>query len=222
MKKSLAKRISLVVVSGPLLLLGALDAEGANLLINPSFGSGTDPWVLNGADTSWNYRRDSVGSCVRVAEDLMMNAGITCGSVAQTLPSSPNQDWTFSGWAYNPGFFGMHNSDYAVLEIIFRDASGASTVFQSPLMTDRNQDEWVQLTRTAIAPAGTTEVTFQASFYQNDTERTSAVYFDNFSAVSSVPEPYVGWLAAGVPVLAVLALKRQKRTVAPRAESHGD
>jgi hypothetical protein len=197
-------------------------ANAANLLINPGFATAPNPatdWTLSagaarGTFPSTPFSHDGDGYVLRFYEDS--TPASSWATASQTLAASPEQEWTFSAWAIYPSGMFLHEGDYGLLDITFRTASGATTSTQSSRVNLGLENTWQQLSKTAIAPANTTEVTFSAKFYHGDGWVSGRLYFDDFFAdkVDPVPEPYVVW--AVVPVI-VLAIWRQRRLSSQRA-----
>jgi hypothetical protein len=205
--------LATIGTSALVLVWSALEGRSANLLVNPSFADGTAPWVLSGAQRASGaanaHNTDGYSLGFR---DEWIAVG-TSATATQTLPSAPNQDWTFSAWARNSSAAALGVPDYGLLEIIFTTGSGTSTFQSSHIdLNSLPQDTWVSFSKTAIAPLGTTEVSFRASFFRGDDGYANTrLYFDDFSAVSSIPEPHVAFVASAVLAAVVLVVHRSRK-----------
>jgi len=216
--KNLKACFGLSSIYALLLTCQPAEVRAANLLLNPGFDTLVSPadWTIpSAAAQKSTYVHTPGGLALRF--DLWGVPSGGASSAYQKLPTQGGQEWTFSGWVLNPSQFQLipDGSSYAMLEMVFT-GSGPDTIFQSTHMNDLNlpPDAWTSLTTTGVAPAGSSEVTFKITFVRPGTETGPMIYWDDMAAeVSPVPEPYVGLIAAGVPLLAILLINvRRKRS----------
>lgn len=209
------RALCLLAASAVFIAQPAPQAGAANLLANPGFESpvSSADWTLTGGAT--REKPYSVGfsyALVMREEFVPQN---TWASGFQTLSAAPGQTYTFSSQVIQS--FLLQPDDYGLLEIVFLTASGQTAgAFQSAHLGLDNlpQDRtWANVRITGVAPPGTAQVSFRASFFHGCSEYTARIGFDNFVAeVQPVPEPYVAWCAAAVPIIAaVVSLKRKHR-----------
>ena len=124
----------------------------------------------------------------------------------QNVPASPGQQFEGSVWAYTPtsdSIYGKQN--YTNITLSFVDAAGAviGSVNYSPGTNEKNtpifdgrdanmpENQWVQYSVDAVAPAGTAfvrESLFFIQLYHGGIGDGGAVWFDNASLVSLTPE----------------------------------
>jgi hypothetical protein len=136
----------------------------------------------------------------------------------QNVPATPGQQFEGSVYAYSPSFDSISgNQNYTNITLSFVDATGAviGSVNFSPGTNEKNtpifdgrdpnmlsaQDQWIQYTVDAVAPAGTASVReslFFIQLYPGNVNKGGAVWFDNASLVSltgqtvAVPGDYNG------------------------------
>jgi hypothetical protein len=111
----------------------------------------------------------------------------------QHVPASPGQQFEGSVWAYSPSTDSiLNNQNFTNITLQFVNAAGAviGSVNFSPGTNEKNtpifdgrdpnmpQDEWVQYTVNAIAPAGTAYVR-ETLFFIQLANQGGAVWFDN-------------------------------------------
>ena len=212
------KSSRLFAVTVMLTSLFASTAHAANLLANPNFDypiSSSDWTVTGGAARAAPYIGFGYALVMR-EEYLPQN---TWASGFQTFAAAPGQTYTFSSQVMQP--YLLHPDDYGLLEIIFLTSSGQTAgVSQSDHLGLDNlpQDrKWANVSITGVAPSGTTQVTFKASFFHGCPEFTARIAFDNFIAdVQPIPEPYVAGCATAVAGLGlVLRLRSKNMRLAP-------
>ncbi len=136
----------------------------------------------------------------------------------QNVPASPGQQFEGSVYAYSPSFDSISgNQNYTNITLSFVNAAGQviGSVNFSPGTNEKNtpifdgrdtnmvaaQDQWIQYSVDALAPAGTAfvrESLFFIQLYPGGPNKGGAVWFDNASLVSltgqtvAVPGDYNG------------------------------
>ncbi len=196
----------------------------ANLLANPGFNSPVSPadWTLTGGATREQPYAVGFGNALVMREQYVPQNGWASGF--QTVAASPWQRYTLAAQVVQT--FQLHPEDYGMLEIIFLTSSGQQAgLVQSAHFgpDDLPQDRtWANVSISGQAPAGTAQVRFQASFFHGCPEPSAKIGFDNFVAeVQPVPEPYVAWCAAAIPVLAGAVHFRRKWNFRPKHNAAG-
>ena len=175
--------------SGPLNYNGFIfdftSTGASNQLGNASFetpdASGGD---VSGAGTPWNsfnsnftvsnlINNNPPGSFynpdAHSGTQLLKQFGTDAGSF-QDLPASPGETWEASAWAQS--WAGDPNNNTGLMQIFFRtddgtpagnlcDPGGFGPCAQAVFDTSQPVDTWVELTTSAVAPAGTTTARIQ-------------------------------------------------------------
>ena len=176
---------------------------GPNLLSNASFetpdASGGDvpgagaPWNSFNLNFTTSNLRNNIPPGTFYSPDahsgsqLLKQFGTDAGSF-QDLPASPGETWTASAWAQS--WAGDLNNNTGLLQIFFRDANDNNLCPGGPFdpcdqaVFDTTQpvDTWVQLTASAVAPAGTTTVRIQIILVPDaNTPANGALFWDDAS-----------------------------------------
>ena len=163
------------------------------------------------------------------------NGGVM-GSMAfarQTLPASGQQEWTFSGHMLNYDTIGtmMKPGSYGLLEIVFTGASFGERRFGSEHFTPAAKasaapENWSFGSVSAVAPAGTEQVTFFIRIIQGEVRDTGwgSIWWDEMNATVLDPVPELattGWVAVLMIGMAIggqrLANRRSAQAKVPRS-----
>ncbi len=122
-------------------------------------------------------------------------SGVDASGAYQNVPATPGQQFEGSVWAYSPsGDSILNNQNYTNVTLSFVNAAGdvIGSVNYSPGTNEKNtpifdgrdpnmpQDQWIQYSVDAVAPAGTAFVRQSLFFIQLNNEG-GAVWFDNAS-----------------------------------------
>ena len=128
--------------------------------------------------------------------------GANASGAFQNVVASPGQQFEGSVWAYAPSSDSiLGNQNYTNVTLSFVNASGAviGSVNFSPGTNEKNtpifdgrdpnmpQDQWLQYTVNAVAPAGTAFVR-QSLFFIQLANQGGAAWFDNASLVRLTPD----------------------------------
>ncbi len=177
----------------------------ANLLADPSFEDGTAP-AANGTGGWTRFNNTFLELGPVVAQDGLVSlktfgpfhGGADASGAFQNVPASPGQQFEGSVWAYAPsGDSILGNLNYTNVTLSFVNAAGnvIGSVNYSPGTNEKNtpifdgrdpnmpQDNWIQYTVNAVAPAGTAFVRESLFFIQLTPNQGGAVWFDNASLV---------------------------------------
>ena len=123
----------------------------------------------------------------------MKQFGTDAGSF-QDLPASPGETWAASAWAQS--WAGDPNNNTGLMQIFYRDATdtnlcdpgGFSPCNQAVFDTSQPVDTWVELTTSAVAPAGTTTVRIQLILVpDNGTPSDGSLFWDDASLSKTAP-----------------------------------
>lgn len=177
----------------------------ANLLADPSFEEGAIP-ETNGTGGWTRFNNTFLESTPVLAQDGFVSlktfgpfhGGVDASGAFQNVPASPGQQFEGSVWAYSPSddsILGKPN--YTNITLSFVDVTGnvIGSVNYSPGTNEKNtpifdgrdpnmpQDNWIQYTVNAVAPAGTAYVRESLFFLQLTPNQGGAVWFDNASLV---------------------------------------
>jgi hypothetical protein len=186
----------------------------SNLLADPSFELGTLP-ASNGTGgwTRFNNSYYEVGPVVPQDGSSMLKAfgpfhgGADASGAFQNVPASPGQEFEGSVYAYSPsGDSILGRQNFTNITLQFVNAAGAvigsvnyspgTNQKDTPIFDGRDanliQDQWVQYSVNAIAPAGTAYVRENFFFIQLANEG-GAVWFDNATLTLLTPQ------ATGLP-----------------------
>lgn len=199
--KQRGRKSALLLSAGLMaLILGFAPKAGAiNLLINPGFEAGFDPWVVNSSVT-WNYyveyqNTPHSGNLLFKAFGGWTTTDNYC-SLHQDNYSSPGNTYSAGGWIYSSSGDALAGNNSAYYEVWFRDAGGGTlAIYRSDsFLSSTPQDQWFYydvtnqvdiatgaITNTVnnlVAPAGTAFVRFRVVFHQNSGAGGSA-YFDD-------------------------------------------
>ena len=161
------------------------------------------------------------------------NGGVQ-GSMAfarQTLPASAQQEWTFSGHMLNYDTIGviMKPGSYGLLEIVFTGAAFGEQRFGSEHFTPAAKasaapENWSFGSVSAVAPAGTEQVTFFIKIVQEEVLDAGwgSIWWDEMNATVLDPVPELastGWVAAVIIGMAIggqrLVNRRAVKTKVP-------
>jgi hypothetical protein len=201
-----------------LLLVMSLETDATGALLNSGFEeAGADAtiakdWTVTSGITRYNGNFSRVHSGgYSLQFDLWQQPAETTATAYQLMPASGGQNWMFSGYLQGQT---LTLDSYVVLEMIFAGSGGNTTYTSTPFTANGTPDQWIQLTTSGEAPAGTTSVTFQAKYFIRETGGGKTVWFDDMDAsLQAVPEPAVAYVVGGVALLAILsthALWRKK------------
>jgi hypothetical protein len=184
----------------------------ANLLVDPSFEDFTPPEANGtGGWTIFNntyYQDDFVQEGATALKTFGPFLGNSNASGAfQNVAAAPGQEFEASIWAFSPsGDSILGNQNFTNTALQFVNAAGSvigSVNFSpgtnqkdTPIFDGRDpnmgQDEWLQFSVNAIAPAGTAFVRMNAFFIQllhdGNMLDGGAVWFDNASLVRLTPD----------------------------------
>jgi hypothetical protein len=175
---------------------------GSNLLADPSFELGTPP-AANGTGgwTLFNNSYYEVGPVVpqdglfAIKTFGPFHGGADASGVFQNVPASPGQQFEGSVWAYSPTSDSiLTRQNYTNITLSFVNSAGAvigsvnysagTNEKNTPIFDGRDpnmpQDQWVQYTVNAVAPAGTAYVR-ESLFFIQLANQGGAVWFDNAS-----------------------------------------
>ncbi len=177
----------------------------ANLLADPSFDedlvpavNGTGGWTrFNNAFVEFGpvYPQDGIVSLKTFGP---FHGGPDASGAFQNVPASPGQQFEGSVWAYSPSDDSiLGNVNYTNVTLSFVNSAGSviGSVNYSPGTNEKNtpifdgrdpnmpQDNWIQYTVNAVAPAGTAYVRESLFFIQLTPNQGGAVWFDNASLV---------------------------------------
>ena len=213
----------------------AASSAFAGLLLDPGFDlpNYESPWGLSDSEafirapgTSHPYYPAPYAG-PRVLQ-LEANAGVL-GSMAfarQSLPASGLQEWTFSGHMLNYDTVGvmMKPGSYGLLEIVFTGASFGEKRFSSDYFTPASQasyspQNWSLGSVSAVAPAGTEQVTFYVKIVQGEVLDTGygSIWWDEMNATVLEPVPELastGWVAVLIVGLAIGGQQLRSRRAA--------
>ena len=212
--------------------LAATSSAFAGLLQDPGFDlpSGS-PWGLSETEafirTPWvghpNYTMPYAGP--RVLQ-LEANAGML-GSMAfarQSLAATGQQEWTFSGHMLNYDNTAMKQGSYGLLEIVFTGSAFGEKRFSSDPFapdpkTDYSPQNWSLGSVSAVAPAGTEQVTFYVKIVQGEVLDTGygSIWWDEMNATVLEPVPELastGWVAVLIVGLAIGGQQLRSRRAA--------
>jgi hypothetical protein len=177
-------------------------ASTTNLLLNPSFESGSetltaDSWTL--FNTGYRESTNGGGAFLVTALDGM-HALKACGPFGGTLDASgayqiipgasPGQTWRLSGFALNFSGDPLTGPDgFGVAQLVFLNASSNTiqTVESPHYVSGTRTNEWQSFQVTAIAPAGTAAVKIQV-LHVGKSGNVGSIWFDNLSATTA-PDP---------------------------------
>jgi Flp pilus assembly pilin Flp/regulation of enolase protein 1 (concanavalin A-like superfamily) len=128
----------------------------ANVVQNPGFESGLDPWNLAGnVGTTTDARSGSLAA-------EMTGTGMN-HRVSQFLPAVPGYEYTASVWAKR------RQAGWANIGLIFHDSNwNQLATSNSPLIDDRNNYQFNSHTATAPANAAFVTIIINAGNFQND------------------------------------------------------
>lgn len=130
------------------------------------------------------------------------HGGADASGAFQNVPASPGQQFEGSVWAYSPsGDSILGNNNFTNITLQFCNAAGAvigSVAFSpgtnqkdTPIFDGRDpnmpQDQWIEYTVNAVAPAGTASVRENVFFIQLNNQG-GAVWFDNASLNLLTPD----------------------------------
>lgn len=136
------------------------------------------------------------------------HGGVDASGAFQNVPATPGQQFEGSVWAYSPsGDSILGKTNYTNVTLSFVNAAGnvigsvnysaGTNEKNTPIFDGRDpnmpQDNWVQYTVNAVAPAGTAFVRESLFFIQLTPNQGGAVWFDNASLTR---------LTSNAPVLA--------------------
>jgi hypothetical protein len=185
----------------------------ANLLADPSFEGfdgpgpdGTGGWTLfNNASRQGGEVAPQDGfAALKVFGPF--RGSVDASGAFQNVVAAPGQQFEGSVWAYSPSFDSiLGRQNYTNITLQFVNAAGAvigSVNFSpgtnqkdTPIFDGRDpnmpQDEWIQYTVNAVAPAGTAFVR-QNMFFIQLANQGGAVWFDNASLVRLIPPEVSG------------------------------
>lgn len=174
-----------------------------NLLADGSFedfsvpaANGTGGWTLfNNASLSSEYAAQDGFAALKVFGPFHGN--VDASGAFQNVPAAPGEQFEGSVWAYSPsGDSILGQNNYTNITLSFVNSAGAviGSVNYSPGTNEKNtpifdgrdtnmpQNNWVQYTVNAIAPAGTAYVRESLFFIQLNNQG-GAVFFDSASLV---------------------------------------
>ena len=175
-------------------------ASAANLLVNPSFESGTlTGWNVNGGAIG----QPGIGAQSGAFSTLLTTPGNGVPEINQSFAATPGQEFNFSGYMMTPAAL-PGGPSFGLLKIVFRDAGNVDLqvtqaaigtivgpsfpgVETSQVNSSSAINTWFFLEAQAIAPATTTSVLFLALDIEFN-GGNHPVYVDNLQA-SVVPEP---------------------------------
>ncbi|HEX3601272.1 MAG TPA: glycoside hydrolase family 16 protein [Lacipirellulaceae bacterium] len=185
-----------------------------NLLADGSFEGFNHPIDGNGGWSIFNNASATSGEVTPQDGFAALKAfgpfqGSTNASGAfQNVPAAPGQQFEGSVWAYSPSFDSISGKqNYTNITLSFVNSAGAviGSVNFSPGTNEKNtpifdgrdtnmtatQDQWIQYSVDAVAPAGTAfvrESLFFIQLYHGGVGDNGAVWFDNASLVSLTPQ----------------------------------
>ena len=182
---------------------------GVNLLTNASFETpDASAGDVPGAGAPWNsfnsnftvsnlINNNPPGSFynpdAQSGTQLLKQFGTDAGSF-QDLPASPGETWEASAWAQS--WAGDPNNNTGLMQIFYRDAAdtnlcdpgGFNPCNQAVFDTSQPVDTWVELTTSAVAPAGTTTVRIQLILVPDPlTPANGSLFWDDASLSKVAP-----------------------------------
>lgn len=194
----------------------------AGLLLSPGFEPPNSAWELSTSafikGAGANYPAAYDGS---YKLKLEVNTGLL-GSMSfakQSLLAAGQQEWTFTGHMLNYDGAPMKQGSYGLLEIVFTGASFGEQRFSSTNCVPDLPDKWSFSAVTAVAPAGTEQVTFYVKLMQGEPvdPGSSAIWWDVMDATVLEPVPELastGWVAVLIVGLAIGGQQLRSRRAA--------
>jgi hypothetical protein len=174
-----------------------------NLLLDPGFQEFIDDPNGNGGWSLFNNASRSGENGGQAESSLALkvfgpfHGGVDASGAFQNVAAAPGEQFEGSVWAFSPpGDSILGQNNYTNITLSFVDSAGAviGSVNYSPGTNEKNtpifdgrdanmpQNQWVQYTVNAVAPAGTAYVRESLFFIQLNNQG-GAVYFDNASLV---------------------------------------
>jgi hypothetical protein len=184
----------------------------ANLLADASFEGFSEPgddgygeWLLFN-----NAFRSGTEIPMQTANDFAalktfgpFTGGANASGAFQNVPAVPGEQFEGSVWAYSPSLdsiLGRPNFTNVTLQFLNAAGNVIDSVNFSPGRNEKNtpifdgrdpnmpQDQWIQYTVNAVAPADTAFVRQSLFFIQLTPNQGGAVWFDNASLVRLIPD----------------------------------
>lgn len=191
-------------------LTEATPASEANLLANPSFGSGLAGWSTFG-NVYFEGRSYLVRTPSGAAKLFSTFVADSPSGLFQSYPASPGQTWRFSlhtldSCRENP--INLANDNFLMARIVFKDAGGVELGGQDAIVLDRTSPlgAWQYHAMQAVnAPAGTASASAYVLFI-SPTLQGGAAWIDdlNFHAIGAAdvpdaPRPAIASLGQNMP-----------------------
>jgi len=156
------------------------------------------PWTsFNSNFTTSNLRNNTPPGAfyspdAHSGTQLLKQFGTDAGSF-QDLPASEGETWNASAWAQS--WAGDANNNTGLMQIFYRDATtnlcdpgGFDPCDQEVFDTSQPVDTWVELSASAVAPAGTTTVRIQLILVPDSgTPPGGALFWDDASLSKVAP-----------------------------------
>jgi len=212
----------------------------ANLLADSSFEGFSEPgddgygeWLLfnNALRASGEIPLQTVEDFAALKTFGPFTGGNNASGAFQNVPASHGEQFEGSVWAHSPSFDSiLGRPNFTNVTLQFLNAAGAvlDSVNFSPGRNEKNtpifdgrdpnmpQDQWIQYTVNAVAPADTAFVRQTLFFIQLTPNQGGAVWFDNASLIRLTPDvvaldgdfnvdgtvdaaDYVMWRKTGMP-----------------------
>ncbi len=182
-------------------------AGASNLLTNESFETpDASAGDVPGAGAPWNSFNSNFTSSnlfgppvffvnpdAHSGTQVLKQFGTDAGSF-QDLAASAGESWTASAWAQS--WAGDANNNTGLMQIFFRDANdvnlcdpgGFNACNQSVFDTAQPVDTWVELSASAVAPAGTTTARIQLLLVPDaNTPADGSLFWDDASLSKVAP-----------------------------------